>query len=84
MNDEPTLGEPGEGESTAAQQRLLGLLGSLSGSPVELPGDLAPQVVRTARWQRRVRGLAFGVGGFAAAAAGAVAVLIGLRGRELR
>ena len=77
MNDERN----DQDVTSGAEQRLVGLLGLLA-EDERVPKGLAKRVSSTARWQRNARGLLLGLGGLGAAAAGALAILIGLRGEE--
>ena len=77
-------GPPAGDEASAAERRLVQLLGVLRADPPVSGPDLPARVLRAARWQRGVlRGLEVG-GWMTSAASGAVALLTGRRGRGRR
>lgn len=64
---------------TPAEQRVVGLLGLLRPAEREPLPDLAPAVVRAARWQRAVRTVLRATGGLAGTVADEVGFLLGVR-----
>ena len=67
-------------ELTPAEARVRELLRSLAGAPPARPGTaLVPHVVRTARWQRAVRGAVQAASGVLGALGDGLSMLIGRR-----
>ncbi|MGH2960772.1 MAG: hypothetical protein ACRDL3_01055 [Solirubrobacterales bacterium] len=67
-----------EDQPTAAEERVSGLLELLRGEPLDAPASLTDAVVRTARWQRAVRGTLVLIGEVVAAATAGTEMVLGI------
>lgn len=67
---------------TPAQRRVAVLISQLRDDRREPPDDLTERVVRTARWQRAVRGTLIAVGQVTGALTDGLALLVDQRGRR--
>lgn len=66
-----------DAERSPAEERVVALLGLLAPSELERPVDLAPRVVRRARWQRALRNALEATGSLAGAVGDGLGFLVG-------
>jgi hypothetical protein len=72
------MSESRDDPPTPAERRLSELLGLLRSEPPQPPARLAHDVVRTARFERRVRTTTISIGAFGAGMIEGLALLLGI------
>jgi hypothetical protein len=75
------MSEPRDDPPTPAERRLFELLGLLRSDPPQPPPRLAHEVVRTARFEHRVRSTTVSIGAFGAGMIEGLALLLGINRR---
>jgi hypothetical protein len=75
------MSEPRDDPPTPAERRLSELLGLLRSDPPQPPPRLADDVVRSARFEHRLRATTLSIGAFGAGMIEGLALLLGIKRR---